>query len=916
MIFRILYTIFVLALLSPAAIAQTPAKPQTASGKIVQERGEVYTLDNALSSSHLAVWNSHGRYYNQIEGAWIWQRARLMGTVEDMHTTDYTLNYLVPMLENAGAYVFMPRERDYNVHEYIIDNDSPHSSYREQGEWHNGRRKGFAHIQAVYDDFTNPFEQGTYRWCKSTKGDATAFATWNVEVEQSGSYAVYIAYSIVKNGAADARYTVHHAGGESEFSVNQTMGGGTWIYLGTFDFVQGGNNRVVLSNHSQYSGQYITADAIKVGGGMGNVARKPCLKPRKATKEALKNQKEEARRKKSKRSKKKKEKKADIEIATTSGMPRYAEAARYWLQWAGVPDTIYSDTGGDNDYGDDVRGRAYWVNYLCGGSEVLPDTYGLNIPIDMAFAFHSDAGNVEGDSIVGSMGIYYTGKKRSRDLRFANRVSRKQSEYLHNRVKGMVARDIQEGMIPDWTMRKSLNRRYAEARLLDVPCILFESMSHQNFTDMRYGLDPRFKFAMSRAIYKGILQYMSQRNKTPYIVQPLPVSHMSTRWLDDSQVELSWQSTCDTLETTAVPTAYKVYTRCGEFGWDKGVVVKEPRYSVSLTQDIVYSFYVTALNAGGESFPSEVLSACRSSKSFETVMIVNAFDRVSAPYAMVDTASHSAGFLYDIDGGVPYRYTVAYTGEQYNYDRTSEWKDDLIDPGFGASHSDYDGQLIAGNTFDYPYRHGKILATLGYSFLSTSDEALYNCNAPLSPYRYVDVILGKERATIWGNDSSRYDFEALPQALTSQLTQYCNGGGNLLISGAYIGQDAYDGALASSQAQSFMREVLHCEWLSARSAHDNAWVNFTDPAYSTYMMQWKSRPNRDYYAVEQTDMLYPADDMAVTFLQYPDGNSAAVACKTDLYRCCTLGFPIEVIESEKHKKELFQVIFEFLNNTP
>ena len=32
------------------------------------------------------------------------------------------------MLENAGAMVFLPRERDYQVHEAIVDND-PYFSY-------------------------------------------------------------------------------------------------------------------------------------------------------------------------------------------------------------------------------------------------------------------------------------------------------------------------------------------------------------------------------------------------------------------------------------------------------------------------------------------------------------------------------------------------------------------------------------------------------------------------------------------------------------------------------------------------------------------------------------------------------------------------------------------------------------------
>ena len=43
--------------------------------------------------------------------------------------------------------------------------------------------------------------------------------------------------------------------------------------------------------------------------------------------------------------------------AETSGYPRFTEAARYWLQWAGMPDSIYSKSAFHNDYQDDIYAR-------------------------------------------------------------------------------------------------------------------------------------------------------------------------------------------------------------------------------------------------------------------------------------------------------------------------------------------------------------------------------------------------------------------------------------------------------------------------------------------------------------------------------------------------------------------------------
>ena len=82
-----------------------------------------YTPTNGLSNRHIAMWQSHGFYYESKLTRWEWQRARIFQTVEDLYTQSYVLPFLVPMLENAGANVLLPRERDCNTQEVIVDND-------------------------------------------------------------------------------------------------------------------------------------------------------------------------------------------------------------------------------------------------------------------------------------------------------------------------------------------------------------------------------------------------------------------------------------------------------------------------------------------------------------------------------------------------------------------------------------------------------------------------------------------------------------------------------------------------------------------------------------------------------------------------------------------------------------------------
>ena len=76
-----------------------------------------------LSNRHIALWASHGRYYDQKKGLWKWQRPNLFCTTEDLFTQTIVVPYLIPMLENAGATVFTPRERDWQTKEIIVDND-------------------------------------------------------------------------------------------------------------------------------------------------------------------------------------------------------------------------------------------------------------------------------------------------------------------------------------------------------------------------------------------------------------------------------------------------------------------------------------------------------------------------------------------------------------------------------------------------------------------------------------------------------------------------------------------------------------------------------------------------------------------------------------------------------------------------
>ena len=146
-------------------------------------------------------------------------------------------------------------------------------------------------------------------------------------------------------------------------------------------------------------------------------------------------------------------------------------------------------------------------------------------------------------------------------------------------VQSQIVNDIRLQHDSLWTRRWIWDRGYRESRTPTCPAMLLELLSHQNFADMKHGLDPAFRFTVGRAIYKGMLKYLSNRYGVPYVVQPLPVEEISAAFSGEARagkikVSLRWKPRADTLEPTAAPSGYILQTRVDDGGFDNGKVIK------------------------------------------------------------------------------------------------------------------------------------------------------------------------------------------------------------------------------------------------------------------------------------------------------------------------------------------------------
>jgi hypothetical protein len=846
---------------------------------VVQNNSKPFKIVKGLNNKNILLWHSHGWYYNNNEKRWMWQRARLFQTIEDLGPLSFTIPYLIPMLENAGANVFVPRERDIQTYEVIVDNDNSskesyiESSVNDESQWKTSSEKGFALKSPVIKEGENPFNNGTARYVSSMINPFSS-VSWIPEIPKTGYYAVYVSYIASDKNVTDANYKVKHSGGETDFRINQTIGGKTWIYLGRFKFEKGRskNQGVVLTNQSKDVDKIVSADAVRFGGGMGIVERE----------------------------------------GTTSGKPKFAEGSRYWMQFAGMPDTLtYNLNNNNNDYNDDYQSRAEYGNYLYGapfGPNRKRNEKGLGIPIDLSLAFHTDAGITKNDTAIGTLMIYSIPGLDSQNV-FPDGVSRLANRDLSDIVQTQIVNDIRKNYDSTWTRRQLMNSMYSEAARPNFPSVLLELLSHQNFYDMKFGLDPSFRFDVARSIYIGMLKFLSVQYGFDYVVQPLPPKNFSAILNNNGEVELSWKAQNDLSEPTAAADKYILYTRINDKGFDNGRLIESDKIKLSdLKEDNIYSYRITAVNNGGESFASEILSVCYNKKSPKPILIVNGFDRVSAP-ASFDSPDFS-GFLNFLDEGVPDKYEYSFTGTQFNFNPDSKWTTD-DNPGHGASNSYNEGKVIAGNTFDFVYMHGKSLKENGFSFCSASDESIMSGEVNLSDYKMADILFGEEKKTQAPKYKDKIRFEVFPDLLKQKVKSYIINGGKLFISGSYIGTDLYSDK--DSTGIKFAIEVLKLKLKTG-------WAVKTGKVFSVnekflpknQTIEFNTTFNDSIYKVEAPDELGEINGSEV-LMRYSENNFSSVIGYKGDHSIITFGFPFETILGEKNRNTIMKSVLNYLD---
>jgi len=744
--------------------------------------------EGALSGASIFLSPGHGWIYSIALDRWTTQRGNTHGLVEDFSNAEAVLQYLHQYLWNAGARVYTVRERDLNNQMVIVDQAS--TGYSETGDW--------LEIDPISGAYGEAHRQTT-----SATGPATATARFTPDIPAAGHYAVYAWYRPAPSGATSASVpvTIRHSGGHTEWMINQNQDGFTWKYLGTYYF-QGGSNpesgSVTITNATGEDGDWVIADAIRFGGGMGDLP--------------------------------------DDVSGTISGYPRWEESGRYFAGFMGKSDWSTSNTVSA------MPRYAAWEHESWEDGKSVYVSWHTNAPDPgrgtSSFAYSSGGLNAPFDGVAGGL-------------------------ELRNAIHAQLINDIRAAWDPDWADRGLYTNWFGElnpGHNPEMPASLHEIAFHDTLADAVSLKHPRFRQLAARAMYQGIVDFYHDHLagfENP-VHLPEPPEALSVRAIDHDRIRVSWQpGPSDTGDGVfgAPAENYRVYLSSDGKGFANGIEVGNVT-SITLPVPSGEPVHVrlTAVNAGGESFPTRTLGATTAAEGLPAVLIVDGFDRID-----------SSANLYQVL------------------------------PNLGTVERGLLGRM---NTFSYLIPHGQAIHATGRAFDSAHHDVLIAGDIDLRSYHSVIWILGEESTA----DST---FDATEQSL---VEQYLDNGGRLFVSGSEIGWDL----VAQGNGPDFFNQQLRASYVSddafTYTAQGSASGIFSDIGQFTF------DDGSQIYDVGFPDR-FAAANGSVLAMDYIGGDSGGAAIQFDGgtpdRRVVMLGFPFETIVDSEVRAQIMAEVLEF-----
>lgn len=148
--------------------------------------------------------------------------------------------------------------------------------------------------------------------------------------------------------------------------------------------------------------------------------------------------------------------------------------------------------------------------------------------------------------------------------------------------------------------------------------------------------------------------------------------------------------------------------------------------------------------------------------------------------------------------------------------------------------------------------------------------------------------------------------------MQDKIAQFTANGGNIFISGAYLGKDMFADKDTSNSDVRFAKDVLHYSWaIDHASSSGSVFFNSDSLFISDSLLQFNQGYNPKVYTVEAPDALLPIKD-SWTILRYKDNYFSAAVAHRGEYSTAIMGFPFESIIGKKQRDYLMKMVLEFL----
>ena len=282
---------------------------------------------------------------------------------------------------------------------------------------------------------------------------------------------------------------------------------------------------------------------------------------------------------------------------------------------------------------------------------------------------------------------------------------------------------------------------------------------------------------------------------------------------------------------------------------------------------MAYNFRITAINDGGERFPSNVLSAIYQPEATQTVLIVDGFNRLSSP-AVVNKPGKK-GFDLSIDEGVTRGITAGWEGQN----------------------------MVAGNDFNHIRTHADAIAsTHQYNVVSTTADAFVEDDQSMY-YNIIDLVFGLQKHETW---QLKY-YKTFTPTIQKKLNAFSRLHGKIMVSGSFLGSD-----MQNTSEKQFMQSLFKLEYAPTNTDSIGNMLNGLGMMFKYYRSI-----NPTHYAATHPEVLQPLPN-AICAMQYDNGLSAAVAYKGADYASFAMGIPFECITSREERNKLMSGILNYL----